>query len=121
MNSRWSADSSNERDDRRQAAGRRGNRGEPGVVEAHGDLGREILELIAGEAEFWKDDQIGTLGTDLRDDLEVPGEVLVERAKPGRQLGERDPAGVHEASIPEPSVDPGSPAEPGPPESGTRG
>ena len=45
-----------ERDDRRQAVGRGGQLGQPRVVEPHRDLGREVLELVAGQPELREDD-----------------------------------------------------------------
>ena len=48
-----------ERDDRRQPPGRRGQLGQARVVEPHRDLGREVLELVAGQAELREDDEVG--------------------------------------------------------------
>jgi len=47
-----------ERNGHREAARRRRQRGEPRVVEAHRDLGREVLEQVAREAELGKDDEL---------------------------------------------------------------
>ena len=48
-----------ERDDRREAAGRAGQLRQPRIVEAHRDFRGEILELVAGQPEFGKDDEVG--------------------------------------------------------------
>ena len=50
-----------ERDDRGQAPRRGGELGQPRVVEAHRDLGREVLEQVAGQPELREDDQVGAL------------------------------------------------------------
>ena len=48
-----------ERDDGGQVARRRGEVGQPRVVEPHRDLGGEVLELVAGQPELREDDELG--------------------------------------------------------------
>ena len=58
MNRRWSADSSTKRRrcDSRPAS--RGQRRQARVVEPHRDLGSEVLEQVAGQAELREDEQV---------------------------------------------------------------
>ena len=50
-----------ERDDGGQPVRRRRERGQPRVVEPHRDLGREVLQLVAGQPELREDDEVGAL------------------------------------------------------------
>src|SRR5438034_3683659 len=61
------------------------------IVEAQRHLGREVLELVAGQAELGEDDQAGAAGTCLVEELTVASEVVLERAEARCGLGERDP------------------------------
>src|SRR5206468_2380210 len=51
------------------------------IVEAQRHLGREVLELVAGQAELGEDDQAGAAGTCLVEELTVASEVVLERAE----------------------------------------
>ena len=100
MNSRWSRRLLDERDDRRQAAASpRASARQARVVEAHRDLGGEVLEQVAGQPELREHDQVRPRGPRLGEQLVVAGEVGVERAEPRRDLGERDAERLHEASL----------------------
>ena len=65
--------------------------GQARVVDAHGDLGNEVLEQVAGECQLGEDDQRRALprrgGQPLGEELEV-GVHLTEAR---RHLGQRDP------------------------------
>ena len=61
MNSRWSADSSTNDTTARQPVGRRHQRRQARIVEAHRDLGGEVLEQVAGQPELGEHDQPGAL------------------------------------------------------------
>jgi hypothetical protein len=84
-----------ERDDRREAAGRAGELRQPRVVEAHRDFRGEILELVAGQPEFGEDHQVGPGVACLCEQVVVGREVDLERPEPRCDLGERDPACLH--------------------------
>ena len=58
MNSRWSADSSTNETTADRPARRSGKLREARIVEAHRDLGREVLELVAGQPELGEDDEV---------------------------------------------------------------
>ena len=88
-----------ERDDRGAALGLRRERGQSRVVEPDGDLGGEVLEQVAGQAELREHDQPGTVVAGAAEQLVVDGEVLVEQAEPRCDLGKRDPERLHEWSI----------------------
>ena len=88
-----------ERDDGRQPARRRGQRREARIVEAHRDLGGEVLEQVAGQAELGEDDEVGAVGACLAEQLGVPGEVGVEGAELRRDLGEGDAERLHAPSL----------------------
>ena len=90
MNSRWSPDSSTNETtaERSSRVGR--ERREARVVEAHRDLRREVLEQVAGQPELREDDEPGALRASLADELVMEGEVLVEHAETGGDLGEGD-------------------------------
>ena len=84
-----------ERDDRPKGpARRRGEVGQPRVVEADRDLGGEVLELVAGQPELGEDDEVGALRARLVDQLMVTCEVRVELARaPARSArGRRAPS-----------------------------
>ncbi len=59
MNRRWSADSSTNETTADRPSVAAGQLAEPRVVEAHRHLGREVLELVAGQPELGEDDQVG--------------------------------------------------------------
>jgi hypothetical protein len=90
------------------------HRGQPGrgsheaiqarVVKAHRDLSGEVLQKVSGQAELGKHDEIRALAARVCEQLDVALEVLVERAKPRGNLGERDPHGLHAPRIREPSA-----------------
>ena len=88
-----------ERDDRGQAAGRCRQARQPRVVEAHRDLGSEVLEHVAREAELGEDDEVGTLRARLAEEVDVVGEVLVQLAELRRELGEGDAERRHRGVI----------------------
>ena len=88
-----------ERHDGRQPARRGGQRGEAGVVEAHRDLGREVLEQVAGQAQLREHDEAGPGLARLGEELVVAREVGVELPETRRDLGEGDPERLHAASI----------------------
>ncbi len=108
MNSRWSADSSTNDDDGRQPARRPRERGQPRVVEAHRDLGGEVLEQVAGQAELGEDDQAGAARAAPRRCSSWWRARLSSRSpEPGRDLGEGDAERLHgrESSAPPCTVD----------------
>ena len=88
-----------ERDDGRQAIGRRQQLAQPRVVEAHRHLAREILQLIPGQPELGEDDQLCPAGPGLAQEFMVPREVLVEGAQARCDLGQRDADLPHGLSI----------------------
>ena len=77
-----------ERDDRREVLGRGRQLGQARVVEAQGDLGREVLELVAGQAELREDDEVGLVRAGLVEELVMAPQVAVQLPEAGRQLGE---------------------------------
>ena len=89
-----------EGDDRRETPRGAGEPGESRVVESHRDVGGEVLEQVAREAQLGEDDQAGARLARAIQQCVVDREVLVEQAEPGRDLRERDPEGRHRASIP---------------------
>jgi hypothetical protein len=84
-----------ERHDGRQPGRVAHERCQTGIVEPHGDLGREILEEVAGQPELGKDDEVRTIGARLGKHLAVTGQVLVQGPQSRRKLGKRDPDGLH--------------------------
>ena len=84
-----------ERDDRGETAGGRRQVRQARVIQAHRDLRGEVLELVAGQAEFREDDQIRALLTSLAEQVVVGREVDLQRAEPRRDLGERDLERLH--------------------------
>jgi hypothetical protein len=84
-----------ERDDRRQAVGGPRQIGEARIVQAHGDLGRQVLQLVAGQAELGEDDQVGSLRAGLLEQLVMALQVCFERPQSRGDLGERDPQRSH--------------------------
>src|SRR6266511_2084354 len=88
-----------ERDDRRQAPGRRHELGESGVVESHRDVGRQVLQQVAGEPELREDDEPGALLARVLEQRMMAGEVLVEEPQAWRDLGQGDPERRHAGSL----------------------
>ena len=88
-----------ERDDRGQPFGLGRERRQARVVEADRDLGRQVLEQVAGQPELGEHHQAGALGARPAQQLVVDGQVLVELAEPRRDLGKRDPERGHGRSI----------------------
>ncbi len=88
-----------ERDDDRQILGRGRQIGQARIVQAERHLGRQILELVAGQAELREDDQVGALGPRRSDELVVPGQVGREAAEHRSDLSERHTDRVHGRSI----------------------
>ena len=84
-----------ERHDRGQVAGRSGEVGQARIVEAHRDLGREVLELVARQAELGEDDEVRALGASVGEELVVTGKVGIELAQRRGDLREGDPHGLH--------------------------
>ncbi len=84
-----------ERDDRRQPPGRRRQLRQARVVEPHRDLGREVLELVAGQAELGEDDEVGATVASLAQALVMRRQVRLERAETRRDLGQGDPECLH--------------------------
>ena len=93
-----------ERHDRRQPAGRRGERRQPRVVEPHRDLGGEVLEQVAGQPELREHDQAGAAGARLGEQLAVAREVRLEVPEARRDLGEGDPERLHAPSLGSPAA-----------------
>ena len=87
MNSRWSADSSTNDTTADRPRVARGQRGQARVVEAHRDLGREVLEQVAGQPELGEDDEVGAACPRLREQLAVAREVVLERARAAARSG----------------------------------
>jgi len=81
------------------------------VVEAERDLGREVLQLVAGQAELGEDDQARAARACLVEELMVSREVVLERAEARCRLSERDPEHGRNEDTPvpelEPSLEPG--------------
>ena len=94
-----------ERYDGREPSRRRRQRREARVVEAHRDLGREILEQVAGQPELREDDEIRAGRPGLIEQLMVPPEVLVEGPQLRGDLGQGDAARLHRVSLPVAAVD----------------
>src|SRR5262245_4907086 len=88
-----------ERHDRRQPAGLAGQLGQSRIVEPHRDLGREILELVAGEPELREDHELGAAVARLAQSLAMRREVRLGRAEPRRHLRQGDAHGLHDRSI----------------------
>ena len=88
-----------ERHDRREVLGGRGQVGQPRVVQAHRDLRGEVLELVAGQPQLREHDEVGAIGAGGRQELVVAGQVLVELPERRGDLGERDAQLVHAGSI----------------------
>ena len=91
-----------ERHDGGEAVGLGRERREARVVEPDRDLRGEVLQEIAGEAQLREDDEAGAVGPGLPQQVAVDGQVLVEQAESGRDLGQRDPerGQRHERRIP---------------------
>ena len=88
-----------ERDHHGQAVGRPRESDEPRIVDAHGDLGVEILEQVARETQLREHHQVRGPVPGGRDQLVVPGEVVIEGAQSGRDLGERDADRGHQGRV----------------------
>ena len=73
----------------------RGERGQARVVEAHRDLGREVLEQVPGEPQLREHDEPGPGVAGLLDQLEMAREVGLEVPEARRDLGEGDPERLH--------------------------
>ena len=95
MNKRWSADSSTNDTTADRPRSQPGKLGEARVIEPHRDLGGQVLELVAGQPELRKDDEVGARLARAREQVPVLGKVLVERAQARSDLGERDTGRVH--------------------------
>ena len=65
MNSRWSADSSTNETTADRPSVSAAERRQARIVEPHRDLGGEVLEQVAGQAELGEDDQAGAAGARL--------------------------------------------------------
>ena len=79
-----------EGDDDARTVARPGELDEALVVATHRDLGVEVLEQVAGEAELGEDDEVGPVTTSLADEGVVPREVALQIAEARRDLGEGD-------------------------------
>ena len=88
-----------ERHHGREPACRSGERCQPGVVETHRDLRRQVLEQVPGEAQLREHDEAGPGVAGLRDELLVAREIGLEVPEAWRDLGEGDPERLHAASI----------------------
>ena len=104
MNSRWSADSSTNDTIAERPAGRGREAREARVVEAHRDLGGEVLELVAGEAELGEDDEVGALGPGLGRSPRRAGRgsprARRAAARAGRARSGGSPRGEHTRAMP---------------------
>ena len=91
MNSRWSADSSTNDTTADSPVVARGQRRQTRVVEAHRDLAGEVLEQVPGQARA-RGRRRGPRPSAraCAEQLVVAGEVGVEVAQRGRELGEGD-------------------------------
>ena len=90
MNSRWSADSSTNETIADRPAVSAASSASRGIVEPDRDLGGEVLEQVAGQAELGEHDEAGARGTRLGEQLVVAGEVVVEAPERRGDLGQRD-------------------------------
>ena len=88
-----------EADDDRDVARRPGELGQPRVVEPHRDLGREVLEEVAGQPELREDGQADALAPRVGDERVVAFQVRLEVAEAGRDLGEADAESLHVPSL----------------------
>ena len=79
-----------ERDDRGQTGRGGGESSQPRIVQPHRHLAREVLELIAGEAELREDHQVRTGRPGLVEEGMVTVEIRLEIAQARRDLGEGD-------------------------------
>ena len=104
MNRRWSADSSTKPTTADRPVVARASSVQARVVEAHRDLGREVLEEIAGEPELGEDEQVHALAAGVVDERVMALEVLLEVAEAGRDLGEADAESLHDAESSAPSL-----------------
>ena len=69
------------------------------IVLSHRHLGREVLELIAGQAELRKDDQPGAGGARLPEKVPMARQILVEQAEARRRLNESNAKRLHQLSL----------------------
>ena len=88
-----------EGDDGAHPLARSGQLEEPGVVATHRDLGIEVLEQIAGQAELGEDDEVRVLPASVRDELMMPREVAGHITESWRDLGEGDADRGHGRSV----------------------
>ena len=75
-------------------------RREARVVEAHRDLAGEVLQQVPRQAELREDDEVRAAAPRLADHLGVAVEVRLEIPEAGGDLGEGDPDGLHDRSLP---------------------
>ena len=95
MYSRWSPDSSTN-DTTAESPGRLGRQlGQPRVVEAHRDFGREVLQQVAGQPQLREHDESGAIGSRRGQQRVVARQVVVQAAEVGGDLGERDGERLH--------------------------
>ena len=89
-----------ERHDRGRSAGRLPReRRQPRVVEAHRDLGREVLQQVAGQPQLREHDEPGVVRPRVGQELVVAGEVGLEIPERRRDLGEGDAERLHAPSL----------------------
>ena len=99
MKRRWSADSSTKLTTAEQPVVSGGETEQARVVDPHRDLGRQILQVVAGQPELGEDHETGPGGAGLGQELVVACEVLLEQAEPRRELGKGDPERLHDPSL----------------------
>ena len=91
MKSLWSDDSSTKETTTLMSPGGLGQLQEARVVATHGDLGVEVLQQVAGQAQLGEDDEVRLLRPGLGDELVVTREVRPRarrgagRSGPGRR------------------------------------
>ena len=90
MKRRWSSDSSTKETMAASSSAARASAEQPRVVAAHGHLGVEVLEQVAGQAELREDDEVSALAAGLSDELVMALQVLLEGTEARRHLGQRD-------------------------------
>jgi hypothetical protein len=69
--------------------------GQPRIVGAHGHFGVELLQQVAGQAEFGERQQVDALGACLPDQFSVADKVRLSLPELGRDLGQPDAQGRH--------------------------
>lgn len=80
-----------ERDDGRHSDRRGRDPCQTGIIQAHGHITGQVLELVAGQAKLGKDDEIRALIARPCHDLDVSSQILVEQPQSGGKLRQRDP------------------------------